>query len=112
MQSSITGFLRILLVKTDYFAPFLPNYLHKICSFVLFLDDIELMPFFPNAGELMDTMKLTNRLQKLLATFHAARPEVFADRAVLVTQAYAETEGRLFIGLESSIQRGYDALIL
>ena len=42
----------------------------------------------------MDTMILSDRLQKLMEAFHAARPEVFADRAVLVTQAYAETEGQ------------------
>jgi formate C-acetyltransferase len=39
-------------------------------------------------------MILSNRLLRLLDGFHAARPEVFADRAVLVTQAYAETEGQ------------------
>ena len=36
----------------------------------------------------------TARVQDLLDNFHNARPEVFAERAVLVTQAYAETEGQ------------------
>lgn len=33
------------------------------------------------------------RVKKLLDSFYAARPEVFAERAVLVTRAYAQTEG-------------------
>jgi trans-4-hydroxy-L-proline dehydratase len=37
---------------------------------------------------------LTPRVRRLLEGFHAAQPEVFAERAVLVTQAYQETEGR------------------
>jgi pyruvate formate-lyase/glycerol dehydratase family glycyl radical enzyme len=37
---------------------------------------------------------LTPRVQKLLAAFHAARPEVFAERAILATRAYARTEGQ------------------
>jgi pyruvate-formate lyase len=36
---------------------------------------------------------MTSRVQGLLEGFHASRPEVFAERAVLVTQAYAESEG-------------------
>ena len=42
----------------------------------------------------MEARILSDRLQGLLDGFHAARPEVFAQRAVLVTQAYAETEGQ------------------
>jgi pyruvate formate-lyase len=38
--------------------------------------------------------QVTPRVRRLLDGFHAARPEVFAERAVLVTQAYAETEGQ------------------
>lgn len=39
-------------------------------------------------------MTLSDRLQGLLEGFHAAKPEVFAQRAVLATQGYAETEGQ------------------
>lgn len=42
----------------------------------------------------MEAMHLSDRLQGLLDEFHAARPEVFAQRAVMATQAYAETEGQ------------------
>ena len=42
----------------------------------------------------MEQTSISNRVQNLLDSFHAARPEVFAERAVLVTQAYAETEGQ------------------
>ena len=37
---------------------------------------------------------ITPRVRRLLEGFHAAQPEVFAERAVLVTQAYEETEGQ------------------
>jgi trans-4-hydroxy-L-proline dehydratase len=37
---------------------------------------------------------LTPRVRRLLEGFHAAQPEVFAERAVLTTQAYEETEGQ------------------
>ena len=43
--------------------------------------------------DLLDSFQ-TARVQDLLDNFHNARPEVFAERAVLVTQAYAETEGQ------------------
>ncbi len=36
---------------------------------------------------------MSARVQQLVDDFRAARPEVFAERAVLVTQAYAQTEG-------------------
>jgi trans-4-hydroxy-L-proline dehydratase len=42
----------------------------------------------------MRAMILSDRLQNLLDAFHAAKPEVFAQRAVLATQGYAETEGQ------------------
>ena len=35
---------------------------------------------------------ISSRVQNLLDEFHSARPEVFAERAVLVTRAYARTE--------------------
>jgi len=41
----------------------------------------------------METVALPPRVQKLLDGFHAARPEVFAERAVLATRAYARSEG-------------------
>jgi formate C-acetyltransferase len=37
---------------------------------------------------------MTPRVQKLLDDFYANQPEVFAERAVLATRAYAETEGQ------------------
>jgi pyruvate formate-lyase/glycerol dehydratase family glycyl radical enzyme len=37
---------------------------------------------------------LPTRVKGLLESFRAAQPEVFADRAVLVTKSYAETEGQ------------------
>lgn len=42
----------------------------------------------------MDQKTLSPRVQNLLAAFHAARPEMYAERAVLVTRAYARTEGQ------------------
>ena len=42
----------------------------------------------------MSQPELSPRVQSLLDAFHAAKPEVFAQRAVLATQAYAETEGQ------------------
>lgn len=42
----------------------------------------------------MKQTSLSPRIQQLLAGFHVARPEVFAERAVLVTKAYARTEGQ------------------
>ena len=42
----------------------------------------------------MEQVELSPRVGALLAGFHAARPEVFAERAVLVTRAYAQTEGQ------------------
>ncbi len=41
----------------------------------------------------MGEVQLSPRIQKLLDGFHAARPEVFAERAVLATRAYAGSEG-------------------
>jgi formate C-acetyltransferase len=41
----------------------------------------------------MQESELSPRLQKLLEKYYAARPEVFAERAVLATQSYAQTEG-------------------
>jgi len=38
--------------------------------------------------------ELSPRVAALQAGFNAARPEVFAERALLVTRAYAETEGQ------------------
>lgn len=43
---------------------------------------------------MIETFELSPRVRRLLDNFHAARPEVFAERATLVTQAYAETEGQ------------------
>ena len=43
---------------------------------------------------LMEQTSISTRVQDLLDGFHAARPEVFAERAVLTTKAYAETEGQ------------------
>jgi trans-4-hydroxy-L-proline dehydratase len=43
---------------------------------------------------MIGTFEVSARVQRLLDSFHAARPEVFAERAVLVTQAYADTEGQ------------------
>ncbi|MCK4450268.1 MAG: glycyl radical protein, partial [Anaerolineae bacterium] len=42
----------------------------------------------------MEELKLSSRVQGLLDNYYAARPEVFAERAVLVTGAYAQTEGQ------------------
>ncbi len=42
----------------------------------------------------MKQTMLSPRVQALLAAFHAARPEVFAERAILVTKAYARTDGQ------------------
>lgn len=42
----------------------------------------------------MSQTSLSSRVQNLLAGFHAARPELFAERAVLVTRAYARTDGQ------------------
>lgn len=42
----------------------------------------------------MQNVDLSPRVTALLEGFHAARPEVFAERALLVTRAYAETEGQ------------------
>lgn len=42
----------------------------------------------------MDTYPLTSRVQSLLDGFYAARPEVYAERAVLVTRSYQATEGQ------------------
>jgi pyruvate formate-lyase/glycerol dehydratase family glycyl radical enzyme len=42
----------------------------------------------------MDDLDLSPRVQRLLGNFYAARPEVFAERSVLATRAYAETEGQ------------------
>lgn len=36
---------------------------------------------------------LSPRIQKLLENYYSAKPEVFAERAVLVTMSYKETEG-------------------
>ena len=41
----------------------------------------------------MKELELSPRVQKLLDNYYAARPEVFAERAVLATEAYAQTEG-------------------
>jgi formate C-acetyltransferase len=41
----------------------------------------------------MRELELSPRVQKLLDSYYAARPEVFAERAVLATEAYAQTEG-------------------
>jgi pyruvate formate-lyase/glycerol dehydratase family glycyl radical enzyme len=41
-----------------------------------------------------EELELSPRVQELRDNFYAARPEVFAERAVLVTRAYAETEGQ------------------
>ena len=37
--------------------------------------------------------ELSPRLNHLLELYYANRPQVFAERAVLATQAYAQTEG-------------------
>jgi formate C-acetyltransferase len=42
----------------------------------------------------MNQMRLSPRVQELLAAFHAAQPEVNAERAALTTRAYAATEGQ------------------
>lgn len=42
----------------------------------------------------MEAKALPRRLKGLLDRYHDAKPEVFAERAVLVTQAYSETEGQ------------------
>ena len=42
---------------------------------------------------MMEILGVSPRVKKLLDSFHAARPEVFAERAVLATEAYAQTEG-------------------
>jgi len=42
----------------------------------------------------MEELELSSRVQRLLDDYHAARPEVFAERAVLVTGAYTQTEGQ------------------
>lgn len=42
----------------------------------------------------MDKESISARVQNLLDGFHAARPEVFAERAILVTEAYARSEGQ------------------
>jgi formate C-acetyltransferase len=42
----------------------------------------------------MGEWDLSLRVQELLENFHAARPEVFAERAVLATRAYVQTEGQ------------------
>jgi len=42
----------------------------------------------------MKAFELSPRVSNLLASFHAARPEVFAERAVLITESYAATEGQ------------------
>ncbi|MBN1315414.1 MAG: hypothetical protein JXA42_08100, partial [Anaerolineales bacterium] len=42
----------------------------------------------------METYPLTSRVQSLIDGFYAARPEVFAERAVLATRSYAATEGQ------------------
>jgi pyruvate formate-lyase/glycerol dehydratase family glycyl radical enzyme len=39
-------------------------------------------------------MERSPRVNRLLEAFHANRPEVFAERAILATQAYAQTEGQ------------------
>jgi len=41
----------------------------------------------------MKELELSPRVQKLLDNYYAARPEVFAERAVLATEAYTQTEG-------------------
>jgi len=41
----------------------------------------------------MKELDLSPRVQKLLDNYYAARPEVFAERAVLATEAYTQTEG-------------------
>ena len=41
----------------------------------------------------MKESELSPRVQKLLDNYYAARPEVFAERAVLATEAYTQTEG-------------------
>jgi len=45
-------------------------------------------------GGPMGRPELSARVQKLLDEFHAARPEVFTERAVMATKAYAQTEGQ------------------
>ena len=42
----------------------------------------------------MAPTELSPRIQTLLTGFHAARPEISAERAVLVTRSYASTEGQ------------------
>lgn len=42
----------------------------------------------------MEQKNLSPRVSQLLDNFYAARPEVFAERAVLATRSYAETEGQ------------------
>ncbi|MCJ7435923.1 MAG: hypothetical protein MUO77_20785, partial [Anaerolineales bacterium] len=42
----------------------------------------------------MEQASISTRVQNLLDGFHAARPEVFGERAVLVTRAYARSEGQ------------------
>ncbi len=42
----------------------------------------------------MEQISISTRVQNLLDEFHIARPEVFAERAVLVTRAYASSEGQ------------------
>jgi pyruvate-formate lyase len=52
----------------------------------------------------MEQTSISTRVQNLLDGFHAARPEVFAERAVLATRAYARSEG------QPSLLRRADAL--
>ena len=43
---------------------------------------------------MVEELEFSSRVQGLLDNYYAARPEVFAERAVLVTRAYAQTEGQ------------------
>jgi pyruvate formate-lyase/glycerol dehydratase family glycyl radical enzyme len=54
----------------------------------------------------MRELELSPRVQELLASYYAARPEVFAERAVLATEAYAQTEG-LPIAIRRAKMLGY-----
>ncbi len=45
-------------------------------------------------GLQVSTMQLSSRIRNLLDGYYANRPEVFAERAVLVTRSYARTEGQ------------------
>ena len=46
----------------------------------------------------MEQVGLSPRVSALLAGFRAARPEVFAERAVLVTRVYAQNGFRVKTG--------------